>query len=1271
MITMIMIVFTMVTHPTIAPVIDLDRSFMMHYSDTSVERTCNTLLSTMTTLYTKNISEIKSPKFHCPFVPNSLYNCPGGNSSSKCLNKEWRCVLSRWSRCDGVSECLEDECGCANATVVFCPGPVKGCITFDRICNGVYDCPGGEDERACTGLERISGCKSSVSLGQVTVDIKLAALCSGAMLDALYCGNTFIKPCLKAQGQEVNDCVEMLVSFTGIVRGFSRLSHEYVAACKRSCDVSSEFCDMLVGYRENTLMEAFSYRCDNYAQITAGKACDGIIDCADKSDEKYCPGRFYCSKADVEWYGEDKVCDGYKDCKNGLDECSGCSRGPFSSDDKIIQNHVLFLLPFVIASVTFGANGYNFYMMYNEKPVKQSHLKVDRFLNYCLIAHDTAMGAYLSFLLGSSLWYNGRYCQFDTEWRTGPPLLLRACTGLERISGCKSSVSLGQVTVDIKLAALCSGAMLDALYCGNTFIKPCLKAQGQEVNDCVEMLVSFTGIVRGFSRLSHEYVAACKRSCDVSSEFCDMLVGYRENTLMEAFSYRCDNYAQITAGKACDGIIDTRLFSLLFITGPAKMTRKADVEWYGENKVCDGYKDCTNGLDECSGCSRGPFSSDDKIIQNHVLFLLPFVIASVTFGANGYNFYMMYNEKPVKQSHLKVDRFLNFCLIAHDTAMGAYLSFLLGSSLWYNGRYCQFDTEWRTGRLCEMMGVVFSVSCHGSLIIVLLMSITRAYKCVRSFSEGIPKHGVYIVTVLLMVLNVCHSAAPLLKVGLVQEIFRSQIRVPNTNPFMTDYKNSSNIDVIHKVFFPNTSTNSDWYQKILDLKTITSTPDIFDVQDFSIYSWSPVCLPDLFTAPSSTGPAIIYKVVYISIIGLILLLIGVSYACILSSLVKPVPGQESRVKEIGQKAAVIVGVKLVTWLFVAGIMVRAIVSKEIISATWYEVNVIVHFLNPYQFDDLKTTHDVINAILSGNRPNQEIPVPDWLITSNLNNEEGCVRSFSEGIPKHGVYIVTVLLMVLNVCHSAAPLLKVGLVQEIFRSQIRVPNTNPFMTDYKNSSNIDVIHKVFFPNTSTNSDWYQKIQDLKTITSTPDIFDVQDFSIYSWSPVCLPDLFNAPSSTGPAIIYKIIYISIIGLILLLIGVSYACILSSLVKPVPGQESRVKEIGQKAAVIVGVKLVTWLFVAGIMVRAIVSKEIISATWYEVTAISILPLNSCLNPVFHSDLYKKGKRMLTRKGFQTKGLNVTKCYAGAEWSTVLNKQYFILNRTDRVRKYWSLIG
>ena len=94
----------------------------------------------------------------CPFKPNDFLTCPFGGE--QCLTANWTCLLPPRKVCDGHSECLEDECSCGeNGTkVIYCRGG-KGCLSLDRVCDTVPDCPDQEDEILCEGVN-VTVCKN-------------------------------------------------------------------------------------------------------------------------------------------------------------------------------------------------------------------------------------------------------------------------------------------------------------------------------------------------------------------------------------------------------------------------------------------------------------------------------------------------------------------------------------------------------------------------------------------------------------------------------------------------------------------------------------------------------------------------------------------------------------------------------------------------------------------------------------------------------------------------------------------------------------------------------------------------------------------------------------------------------------------------------------------------------------------------------------------------------------------------------------------------------
>ena len=273
-----------------------------------------------------------------------------------------------------------------------------------------------------------------------------------------------------------------------------------------------------------------------------------------------------------------------------------------------------------------------------------------------------------------------------------------------------------------------------------------------------------------------------------------------------------------------------------------------------------------------------------------------------------------------------------------------------------------------------MLGVVFSISSHGSLLTVLLMSVTRAYKCIRSFNEGFKRHTVYITTGILLTINIFNATFPLVKRGWVQAIFRTHFAINHSNPFMARNTDISHVNTLYNVLVAG--NESDLYDQLEGMKNITSDGRLFGYQDLSLYSSTPVCVSDVFSA--KRGGMTVYKVIYIGTVTVILIFITVSYALLVRHLLKS-KLQEQQAQEaaaadaersrVSGKVAMIVGVKLFTWLFATSIMIYSLSTASLVSSSWYEVTAISILplnscLNPLFHTDLgKSVVDKIASVV--------------------------------------------------------------------------------------------------------------------------------------------------------------------------------------------------------------------------------------------------------------------------------------------------------------------
>ena len=108
--------------------------------------------------------------------------------------------------------------------------------------------------------------------------------------------------------------------------------------------------------------------------------------------------------------------------------------------------------------------------------------------------------------------------------------------------------------------------------------------------------------------------------------------------------------------------------------------------------------------------------------------------------------------------------------------MGVYLCCIVVATvvLRIEGDYCLLESRWRASVFCAALGVLFSISAHGSLFSVALVSVIRWINCSR-VDTAIRTKSIVIGSALVLFLNLAHAILPLLPVSYLQDIFRTEI----------------------------------------------------------------------------------------------------------------------------------------------------------------------------------------------------------------------------------------------------------------------------------------------------------------------------------------------------------------------------------------------------------------------------------------------------------------------------------------------------------------
>ena len=397
--------------------------------------------------------------------------------------------------------------------------------------------------------------------------------------------------------------------------------------------------------------------------------------------------------------------------------------------------------------------------------------------------------------------------------------------------------------------------------------------------------------IKWFHKLRDLAVERCITQCTNTTEldkwklFCQN-IDFDRNPPMHAMVFKCEKDKVPYSNNSCPVkfICDGKIHCFngadeLDCPGRFYCTVDNSVTWINESLVCDKKKDCINGKDECSGCTMDGSVVESKLIT----FLatiggLSIMIVNISVGL------ATFHEKPISKS-AQTDKILRLSVCFYDFQMGVYLfSIIIASTvLMIRGDYCQFDEDWRASVVCVILGVIFSVSSHGSLIVIGIMSIIRCLNCSLGFSFEPSTRTVWIVILVVYILSFIHSIVPILPIHQLQNFFRTSMILISVekNPFIISREGPDMIEHVQRIHshYFNNSSSTDTIKILADLRNanITSDNTIFDVADIGYYGNTPLCIYNVFKVQ---GHYRTYTIVYCVVVALLLTAITTSYIMI-------------------------------------------------------------------------------------------------------------------------------------------------------------------------------------------------------------------------------------------------------------------------------------------------------------------------------------------------------------------------------------------------------
>ena len=431
----------------------------------------------------------------------------------------------------------------------------------------------------------------------------------------------------------------------------------------------------------------------------------------------------------------------------------------------------------------------------------------------------------------------------------------------------------------------------------------------------------------------------CKNNCTNNTEFveekwdqyCDHI--YLGETSLSYHSFNWDyvfnceprpymrKVAYIT--DVCDGKKDCENGAdEMGCPGRFYCSPNSSMDWVSPEQLCDHVKDCPNGQDECGTCDMGALSSSDFLIHSKIVLYSTGFAGLLMVVLNGVVGVECYKSEPANKPGM-IDRIMRLQVIFYDSLMGVYNMMIVVAALVLKSRgpYCLSDQSWRSSIYCSSLGVLFSISSHGSLIVIGLMSIVRCLTCTKTVIE-VRKSAVLIISAVLFMANLINSLVPVLPFSAVQDIFRSQAFFLNfkNNPFISSgLVNFTRLDELHYQYYSNTTT---FYNTVVDLNKISSEEGLFDVIEIGYYGNTRMCTQNIFKSQDSY---LIYKLTYLLVIFLIVTAVAFTYLIILYKKVESHrrlktmgalqnPQREDEIASLKTKIVLMIGSQLISWM---------------------------------------------------------------------------------------------------------------------------------------------------------------------------------------------------------------------------------------------------------------------------------------------------------------------------------------------------------------------
>ena len=378
--------------------------------------------------------------------------------------------------------------------------------------------------------------------------------------------------------------------------------------------------------------------------------------------------------------------------------------------------------------------------------------------------------------------------------------------------------------------------------------------------------------------------------------------------------------------------------------------------------ICNGIKDCDDGSDEIN-CTQSVttsiFSSQAEMIENVGIRCIYWILSIAAICGNVYvvvSVALSLRKEKMKEA-MRYQYFVMLNIAIADFIMGIYLLTVAIQSIRFSRTYGAMDYEWRTSSACSAIGSFVLISSEASCFFMVILTTFLLFNVCRPPSGTTSNVGWKICVGFGWICAIILATVPTF--ASLSDYFTRFIWL--TTPFTkrTLWTNEEVEEFACRL--SSISNNSEEFVEWPSLQSHLESnfPTIVPRGDFGFFSYTSICIPEIYVSQGSYAWEYILALITINYICFMAIAVNYFIICKVSS--KRSQGVEDEISankesELQRRIARIIFTNLVCWITIS-IIAYVSLGGTPIDNVLYVISVVFLLpinsaVNPFLFSSL-------------------------------------------------------------------------------------------------------------------------------------------------------------------------------------------------------------------------------------------------------------------------------------------------------------------------------